>query len=86
MHLREVSGGQFGAIYPSGDLLFELIETASQRAGTGGRYRQRKAKAGTQDAGVGSRAEKGNPQAETGQAVMVSLRNAFNQSVKAQTA
>jgi hypothetical protein len=33
MHLSQVSGGEFGVIHPSGDLLFESIEAAPQRAG-----------------------------------------------------
>ena len=86
MHLRQVSRGEFGVIYPSGDLLFEFIETAPQRAGTGGDCRQCKAKAWTQDSRVGSRAKEGNPEAKTGQAVAVRLGNPFNQSVKAETA
>jgi hypothetical protein len=32
MHLRQVSGGEFGLFHPRGNLLFEFIETAPQRA------------------------------------------------------
>src|SRR5262245_35404712 len=32
MHLRQVSGGEFGLFHPRGDLFFEFIESAPQRA------------------------------------------------------
>src|SRR6516162_2468355 len=82
IHLRQVSGGQFGMIDPGVDLVFESIEGAAQREWERRGSRERQAETGTQNPGVSTGAKDGDAESKVGEPVAVGLGYALDQAVK----
>lgn len=71
---------------PRCHLLIKFVEAAPERRVGWGELRQHGSESGTEDAAVGSGAEPGGTQAEIGNAVAVSLGNAFDDAVQTEAA
>lgn len=72
-------------IDPRFDLLFEFIESTPQRTWERRHGGQHQAKTGSQNPRVDARAKYGDAESKVGEAVTVSLGNAFNQAVQAES-